>query len=332
MQVLYIDEASLLPEAVDRVTDGIRESVRKASVSCAESRDAQRAGDENLRIIRNAEAISLAGLSLEQMLSILLGEITNTRYARPEQGSRGHSLARIHDSCLDEVSKHSESKIKALEEAFRNAYQDAVNSQVTEIKIDGKPAGGTVILPFSSHAKYGAAHGEIKYDEFSDDKFLSGSSTAREGFDLVPENLRGYLELFDRVAEEFRDGKAGSEASWRSMDYHAREDLSSRPYLNAEFFSILAHNMLGITRDRYFWHQDYLDAILESEKLLFEEKALGMIRSNWPKEVHSKVSPILRGSIDLTRRLEHFREAPNVKTPRKPRCVNISNSNSRSEF
>ena len=111
----------------------------------------------------------------------------------------------------------------------------------------------------------------------------------------MPLKFIEYLKLFDGVAESFEsnggDWKAKGK-TWRNTDYLPREDLEATTVINADFFGDLIHALTHILKDRYFWCERFLDRMLNTSRILKEDRVLGMIKQSWPEDVSQEVVPI----------------------------------------
>lgn len=323
MQVPFVDDNHLLPEIMDRVSFQIMEEARLSSIAHAEHKNALRAlrnagtSDDKAswrrrHIIHNAKAIAHAGKSLEALLQLLKGLIKDERLSKGSGGA-SHSLVAAYKECLDALD--DDEKRKNLEHAFECAYCEVMCKGTTEIHEGDEVLFGWRQTPFHVIKTMSMQHGKPVYEQagsggYAENMFKKG---ARQEYEGCPPTFLEYLELFDGVAESFEkngvDWKAKGK-SWRYADYLPREDLGATTVINADFFGDLIHSLTHILSDRHFWHERFLDRMLNVSRILKEDKVLIMIKQSWPKGVSKEVLPKLKGTIDLSWEKEMCQSRP----------------------
>lgn len=313
MQVPFVDDNHLLPEIMDNVSLQILEEARLSSIAHAEHKNALRAlrsastSDDQAswrrkHIFHNAKAIAHAGKSLEALLQLLKGLIKDERLSRGSGGA-SHNLAAAYKECLDALD--DDEKRKNLEHAFECAYCEVVCKGTTELHEGDEVLFGWRQTPFHVIKTMSMQHGKPVYEQagsggYAENMFKKG---ARQEYEGCPPTFLEYLELFDGVAESF-DKKGGDwkakGKNWRYADYLPREDLGATTVINADFFGDLIHSLAQILSDSHFWHERFLDRMLNVSRILKEDKVQMMVKQSWPEDVSREVLPKLVGTIDLS--------------------------------
>ena len=323
MQVPLVDDNHLLPEIMDKVSLQILEETRLSSIAHAEHKNALRAlrnagtSDDKAywrrkHIIHNAKAIAHAGKSLEALFQLLKGLIKDERLSR-RSGGVSHSLVAAYEECLAALDDGE--KRKNLEHAFECAYYEVVCKGTTEIHDGDEVRFGWRQTPFHVIKTMSMQHGKPVYEQAGSGRYVENmfKEGARQEYKGCPPKFIEYLELFDGVAESFEknggDWKAQGK-SWRYADYLPREDLGSTTVINADFFGDLIHSLTSMLSDRHFWHERFLDRMLDVSRILQEDKVRMMVKQSWPEDVSKEVLPKLVGTIDLSGEKDMCLSAP----------------------
>ena len=325
MHTPVVDENHLLPEIVDRVTFQVMEEVRLLGISHAEHKHAihalKNAGghdDKNhwrrASVFHNAKSIFHAGKSLECLFQLLKGLIKDERLAKKNSG-KTHGLQAAYETCLQALA--DDPKREKLEQAFEYAYYKVVCRHTTEFHSDDEgPLFRLRDKPFYVLNEVRWEHGKPVYERTEWDGYIEKifQTATRDGYEICPPKFSECLALLDGAAESYETNDAdvweAKSKNWRNADYLMREDLDATTVINADFFVELTHSLMSILRDRYFWHERFLDRMLEVSRLIKEEKVRVVIQQSWPKSVARDVIPRLDGTIDLSREKERCLESP----------------------
>ena len=290
---------------MDKVILQIMEEARLSSIAHAEHKNALRAlrnadtADDKAswrrkHIFHNAKAIAHAGKALEALFQLLKGLIKDERLSR-ESGGHSHRLEDAYKECLKALN--DDEKQKNLEHAFECAYYEVVCKGTTEIHDGDKMLLGLRQKPFHVFKTTSMQHGKPVYEQTGSGGYVENmfKKEVRQEYEGCPLKFIEYLKLFDGVAESFESNSGDWTAkgkTWRNADYLPREDLEATTVINADFFGDLIHTLTHILKDRYFWCERFLDRMLNTSRILKEDRVLGMIKQSWPEDVSQEVVPI----------------------------------------
>lgn len=324
MRSFSVGNECLLPDAVVRVARTIRARVKKAILASAECKgvmnEASFAGAKDRRELyaesrmHNAEAISQAGKATEALLALCKGLNTNERLSHTTAGK--HALKPAYDDCIKSVDGE---KREHLQHTFDCAYHNALYRHFTDVHVDENVVGTIVDPPFLKFSLHDMHHGQVIYRDGDFGAFGGFGSGAgrKKGRAERLDTIGGYLSVFDHISQEFVKKKGEwvqQSASWRSIDYDAREDSSSWTILNGNFFSTLAYGLLPILDDVYFWHENYFTVWMKSKGVVNEDKVLHMIQQNWSPEIAGEVIGKLRGSFQDKQTRAVLRDRPQLNS------------------